>query len=101
MNPADAAERLEELRRMFASKLPARVDELEAAFDAAVASDRPQDVKAALSHAHRLAGVAGSYGFVEVGEAAAAVERELMSEPVNWTAARDALEDVRKQAGAR
>lgn len=100
MTPSDAGRRLEELRRTFAGKLPARIDALEAAVHAAATTLSSEDLKAALSHAHRLAGVAGSYGFIEVGEAAAALERELMCDAVDWTAARDALEQVRKQAAA-
>lgn len=71
-----AQARFDALRAGFAVRLRERLAEL----DALVHRAREGSAEAlgpALAAAHRLAGTAGSYGYPDVGEAAAALERAL------------------------
>ena len=68
---------LGELRGRFAARLRVRLDRLEQCVRDAHADPTQGALAEASGVAHRLAGTAGSYGFVEVGEAAAALERAL------------------------
>jgi HPt (histidine-containing phosphotransfer) domain-containing protein len=80
-----ARARLVELRDGFATRLGERLVELEALIEQAQPVEQAQPAgpgptaafAEAIGAAHRLAGTAGSYGFPEVGEAAAALERAL------------------------
>ena len=67
-----ARERVAEVRRRFAEKLGARVHELTTAIERARAGEARLDPAIVL--AHQLAGTAGSYGYVEAGQHAAAIE---------------------------
>jgi diguanylate cyclase (GGDEF)-like protein len=66
---------LQVLRRAYAAALPEKLEELSRAL--AVARDGTRERQAAKLLAHRLAGTAGSYGFAEVGAAAARIEGAL------------------------
>jgi HPt (histidine-containing phosphotransfer) domain-containing protein len=72
------AERFEAVRRRFASKLHARIDEIEATVRQ-LQSDGARD---ALAHAHRrahdLCGVGPTMGFVATGQAARSIEQLLL-----------------------
>jgi|GEM_PF-2485153 len=70
---ADARDKLAELRNGFKARLRERVAELEAAVQSASAGEAG-GVQRTEALAHKLAGTAGSYGFPEVGEAAAELE---------------------------
>ena len=72
---SDLAAALAELRTGYAAELPGLVRELGALLDAA-ATDAGALARARQA-AHRLRGTAGSYGFVEVGEAAGRIEDAL------------------------
>lgn len=70
---ADARDKLAALRNGFAARLRERVQELHDAVETACAQDdlglpRTEEL------AHKLAGTAGSYGFLEVGEISAELE---------------------------
>jgi diguanylate cyclase (GGDEF)-like protein len=96
-----------ELRKEFATKLPARVAELATAIDA-VRKD-PTTADAARSLAHRLRGTAGSYGFAALGDAAGRIE-DLFDKakgatpfppPFFWPQLQSALDDVNVASGKR
>ncbi len=70
---AAARDKLAALRNGFATRLRERVSELEDAVEAACSRD-DLGVHRTESLAHQLAGTAGSYGFVEVGELSAELE---------------------------
>jgi len=70
---AHARDRLAELRNGFGRRLCERVAEIEAAVEAACAREDGALARARIL-AHKLAGTAGSYGFHDVGEAAAELE---------------------------
>jgi len=90
-----ARAKLGELREQFAERLRRRVDELEAVVQHAEREPTPGSLAEAIGASHRRAGTAGSYGFVEVGEAAAGLERSLLQIAGGrdeWEAALAALE---------
>ena len=70
---AAARDKLAALRNGFAARLRERVRELEDAVEAAC-SRHDLGVHRTETLAHQLAGTAGSYGFVEVGEVSAELE---------------------------
>lgn len=74
-----ARAKLGQLKEQFAERLRRRLDELDALVVRASEEPGPGILGEAIAAAHRLAGTAGSYGFVEVGEAAAGLERALQS----------------------
>ena len=63
----DFAAELAEMKRGFAARLPAKLDEIRAA----AAARSVEDVRAL---AHRLRGTCGSYGLAGVGDAIGAIE---------------------------
>lgn len=69
--------KLGQLRERFGERLRDRMGELESLVERARVDPSEGTLAEAVNVAHRLAGTAGSYGFVEVGEAAAALERSL------------------------
>lgn len=95
-----ARARLGELRGQFGDRLRARLDRLESLVERARAEPAQGALAEAISAAHRLAGTAGSYGFVEVGEAAAGLERALQrvagGQIEQWEIAMAALERARR-----
>ena len=68
----DASARLAGVRARFATRLVERIDALKAAVDRAKQPDGSP--KEAMDLAHRLAGTAGSFGYCDAGDAAAALE---------------------------
>lgn len=78
-NKHRARAKLGQLRERFAERLRNRLDELEKLVEHARSEAGAGPLAEAISAAHRLAGTAGSYGFVEVGEAAAGLERAMQS----------------------
>ncbi len=70
---ADARDKLAALRNGFATRLRERVQQLEDAVEAACSHD-DLGMLHTETLAHQLAGTAGSYGFVEVGELSAELE---------------------------
>jgi hypothetical protein len=74
--PEKARRRLAALRESFAKRIQTRATELGAAIAEARAGEA-QGLERALSFAHRLAGTAGSYGWVAAGEAASELHRAL------------------------
>ncbi|MEX1364880.1 MAG: Hpt domain-containing protein, partial [Nannocystaceae bacterium] len=72
-----ARAKLGQLRERFGVRLRERLGELATLVEQAHLDPTPGSLAEAGGAAHRLAGTAGSYGFVEVGEAAAALERSL------------------------
>lgn len=72
-----ALAKLGQLRDRFAGRLHERLTELGETVRRAHAEPTEGALAEATAVAHRLAGTAGSYGFVEVGEAVAALERSL------------------------
>ncbi|MGH1341067.1 MAG: Hpt domain-containing protein [Nannocystales bacterium] len=70
---AAARDKLAALRNGFATRLRERVRVLEDAVEAACSRD-DLGVRQTEALAHQLAGTAGSYGFVEVGELSAELE---------------------------
>ncbi len=90
-----ARNKLGELRLSFAQRLGRRLEELNQQVVHAHTDPTQGALAAAISTAHRLAGTAGSFGFVEVGEAAAGLERSLQriaGGENEWEAALAALE---------
>lgn len=72
-----ARARMIELRASFATRLLERLTRLEALVLQAQNEPANGALAESIGVAHRMAGTAGSYGFVDVGEAAAALERAL------------------------
>lgn len=72
-----ALTRLGELRGQFGERLRARLEHLAEQVQAARRDPSPGALAEAIGAAHRLAGTAGSFGYVDVGEAAAGLERSL------------------------
>ena len=94
-----ARAKLGQLRERFVERLRGRLDELEGLVERARGDPSEGTLAEAVSVAHRLAGTAGSYGFVEVGEAAAALERSLQriaGGQDEWEAAQAALLRMRE-----
>jgi chemotaxis protein histidine kinase CheA len=97
----DARARLSALQERFVISLRERLDRLDALVHAARSGSTDGALVEALVAAHRLAGTAGSYGHVEAGEAAAALEAALLRisegspDPSAWDAALAALERAR------
>jgi CheY-like chemotaxis protein len=98
---------LRELQEMFAASLPGKIDEMESAI--LLAQSDPARVPEAKSHAHRLRGSAGSYGFPAVGAAAGVIE-DLLAEacsaggeqrPRLWDDVRRALASARNALASR
>lgn len=93
----DAARaRLAFVRERFASRLAARVTELQEQVARAKKTERSWAEPIAL--AHRLAGTAGSYGYVDAGAHAAAVEdalRRIESGETPWDELDAALQRLR------
>ena len=93
----DARARLSALQARFVTSLRERLDRLDALVHAARSGSTDGALAEALVAAHRLAGTAGSYGHVEVGEAAAALEAALQRiaegspDPSAWDEALAAL----------
>lgn len=98
-----AQARLLALQARFAVSLHERLDRLDALVHAAHEGSTEGALAEALVVAHRLAGTAGSYGYVETGEAAAALEAVLgriaegSTDPSTWDEALAAL--TRARAG--
>ncbi len=71
---------LEALKQQFAGKLPERLDKIDAAIDACAAAPRctqaRRDLMAVL---HSLAGVAGIFGFGELGAEARTAELQVIA----------------------
>jgi len=92
--------RLGEVRERFAARLRLRLAELGELVEAAQRQASRGQLAEAVGAAHRLAGTAGSYGYVEVGEAAAGLERALQriaGGEDEWAAALDALARARRR----
>ena len=77
-DPEGAQAHLQALHARFAVSLRERVERLDGLVEGARGGARDA-LDEALVVTHRLAGTAGSYGYREVGEAAAALERVLRS----------------------
>jgi len=93
-----ARSKLTELRGRFEERLGQRLERLEQLVAAARHDATPGALAEAIGVAHRLAGTAGSYGFVQVGESAAGLERALQriaGGEDEWSAAEDALARAR------
>jgi HPt (histidine-containing phosphotransfer) domain-containing protein len=73
-DPERGAGRLRELRARFGARLRERLDRLDVLVGAAQSGSDEGALAEALVVAHRLAGTAGTFGHVEAGEAAAALE---------------------------
>jgi HPt (histidine-containing phosphotransfer) domain-containing protein len=74
--------RLQQMRDNYKQSLPAKKNELEAAWAVCMESEWTEESVAALkSLAHKLGGSAGLYGFSELGEAARALDGALFSAP--------------------
>jgi HPt (histidine-containing phosphotransfer) domain-containing protein len=73
-DPERGAGRLRALRARFGASLRERLDRLDALVGAARGGATEGALDEALVVAHRLAGAAGTFGHVEAGEAAAALE---------------------------
>lgn len=86
----------------YLKELPAKLDELSRALEAArAAGGDPAALREARAFAHRLSGTAGAYGFPAAGEAAARVESQLVA-ALEGSAAPGSLEfDPMVQALAR
>ena len=101
--PEGVADRLRELRARFVASLRERLDRLDALVSNAQ-SGSAEALAEALVAAHRLSGTAGSYGHVEVGEAAAVLEDALRrvadgtADPAAWDEALAALAHARAAA---
>lgn len=97
---------LAELRTQFSERLPAKLDELAQAAEAARRDIA--DVAAARMLAHRLRGSAGSYGHTAVGEAVGVVEDRLAEAAATvgsvrrhlWEELEQALHDARAATAA-
>jgi HPt (histidine-containing phosphotransfer) domain-containing protein len=76
-DPERGADRLRELRARFGASLHERLERLDVLVGAARSGTSEDALDEALVVAHRLAGTAGTFGHVEAGEAAAALERAL------------------------
>ena len=78
-DPRAFYEAMQRLRETFASQLPERLAQLEAAAEAAIAAGSEADVRAALARvaaaSHSLAGTGGSFGYSAVSEESAALEQ--------------------------
>ncbi len=88
--PADPRESLAAVITAFGERLPGRVRELTDALARARGGDATATAEAH-SLAHRLAGTAGSYGHVEAGRHAAAIEDQLGCDAPDWAAVDAAL----------
>lgn len=77
VDPALAQSRLRELRARFGASLRERLDRLDSLLEAARSGSAEGALAQALVAAHRLAGTAGTFGHIEAGEAAAALEQAL------------------------
>ena len=82
---------LARLREQFVHELPARVGELIDALRALAAAPQAGPRAAAQKLAHALRGVAGSYGFAAVGEAARRIEEALAGPDTDAAELADAL----------
>ncbi len=91
----EAAAKLAVLREGFAARLHTRIDELERALESA-ASGEHGGLARAETLAHRLSGTAGSYGFPNVGAAAAQLEAVLRPTTFDPSVATVALTYLRK-----
>lgn len=88
--PADPRESLAAVIAAFRERLPTRVRELTNALARARGGEATATAEAR-SLAHRLAGTAGSYGHVEAGCHAAAIEEQLGGDTPDWGAVEAAL----------
>jgi HPt (histidine-containing phosphotransfer) domain-containing protein len=95
--------KLAELHRAYASGLPTQVQGVRAAISAWMANPSDAALQTEAKRlAHRIAGTAGSYGLIEVGMAARAVELLARKEPgPEIGPALDKLEAVARAAAAR
>ncbi len=94
-----ARSRLSELRGRFEERLGQRLERLEQLVTVARRDPSTGALAEAIGVAHRMAGTAGSYGFVEVGESAAGLERALQriaGGEDEWEAALGALARARQ-----
>lgn len=109
--PEPAASRLRALQARFGASLRERLDRLDALVEAARRGSTEGALAEALVLAHRLSGTAGTYGHIEAGEAAAALEGVLRriaegspdagaSELAAWDEAVAALARLRAAASA-
>ena len=87
------------LMRAFGSKLPARLAALEAALTLARSGDA-EGLGTARRLAHKLHGIAGSYGYAAVSVAAGDLEALLDEEPPNWEEVDSAGRALRDVVGA-
>ena len=72
-----ALSRLGQLREQFSGRLQQRLERLAELVERAQREPDTGALAEAISTAHRLAGTAGSYGYVDVGESVASLERAL------------------------
>ncbi|MCH9688931.1 MAG: Hpt domain-containing protein [Deltaproteobacteria bacterium] len=96
-----ARTKLGELRQSFAERLQSRLRQLDGLVTHAKADPTQGALTEAINAAHRLAGTAGSYGFMEVGEAAGCLERSLQriaGGEEEWEAASAALARAHRSA---
>src|SRR5262249_4722334 len=77
MPDRDADRQLERLRQAYRPQLPARPEQIRSAWAAVRAGGGTEALRTLHRLAHKLAGSAACYGFTDVGERAAAVERHL------------------------
>jgi HPt (histidine-containing phosphotransfer) domain-containing protein len=97
--PSDRLQQgLQALREGFLERVTARCLEIESILVAVVEDDSEYvadaDRNAILQHAHKTAGVAGTFGFSTLGEKALAVEQLMSrtSSPILWSVARPEVE---------
>ncbi len=93
----EAAAKLAALREGFADRLRVRIEELELALESAASGEHGGRARAELL-AHRLSGTAGSYGFPDVGSAAAQLEAVLRPTTFDPSVATVAFTYLRKKA---
>jgi HPt (histidine-containing phosphotransfer) domain-containing protein len=78
---------MKELVEYFVAELSPRME----AIDAALGSADSARLK---TLAHQLKGAAGGFGFPTIGEAAAAVEREILAQEADLSVLRERVEDL-------
>jgi DNA-binding response OmpR family regulator/HPt (histidine-containing phosphotransfer) domain-containing protein len=82
-NPAEIAAQLERLRQAYAADLDSKLDELEQQLKFSLAADAPGAISGRLdalrAQAHTLAGSAGTFGFVRLGELAKDMENAIVA----------------------
>ena len=89
------AHKLRQLRASYYAQLPERLDELRAAWSAALAGEeRRASLRTFQRLAHNLAGSAGTFGCPELGATARAIEELIVDLDENWAAMPPRIEAI-------